>query len=410
MFTQKNTLVFIFFCTLFTHSFAIKSLEGIQVGGIYQMELLNGDLLEGVIEDKSDSTIIIECKGVPYTFKGSLIYKFNLITPPQIKSAKSKGSRVLSFDEVLHRPMGIGKIKVQISNGAIFKGRITGIDAEYLKINVDGSIIPISKDIITSITTLIPRVTPQETIAANKEKKYTGPFDTVYVQNSEKDEYGRPLENLIIVGRIESDDSKGMSIKTPDGKVLNFPRNKIKQIIRNTEVTFDQKIKKYAKSLFCYENMILVDLPPGTEGRPFFKVCIDKYEYPNKRNIEPANNVSFQDAKKFCKDKGKRLCTTDEWKWACSGLEEYTYPYGYRLEKEYCNREGAQNIEMSGARNRCVGKFGVYDMVGNIFEWVIDKNNKPMLMGGPYSKCQAISPGMSGQAKPSVGLRCCKSN
>jgi formylglycine-generating enzyme required for sulfatase activity len=155
--------------------------------------------------------------------------------------------------------------------------------------------------------------------------------------------------------------------------------------------------------------MFIVDLPPGKQGRPFFKVCVDKYEYPNRQDVVPTGNVSYKMAQNYCEQQGKRLCTAQEWQWACSGLEGYTYPYGWNLEEQKCNTD-VKRIEASGSRVNCVSKFGGYDMTGNIFEWVTGNNGEPVLMGGPFSKCQTQSPGVGGAAKPQAGLRCCKSN
>jgi hypothetical protein len=197
---------------------------------------------------------------------------------------------------------------------------------------------------------------------------------------------------------------------TPQGTQRKIVRERIIRVKRNSVDPLENTIEAYAKPLFCSENMMMVDLPPGKPGRPFFKVCIDKYEYPNQKGAMPMVNVSFDEAQNLCRMQGKRICSTEEWQWSCSGLEGYTYPYGYQIETEYCNREGNSRIETSGNRNKCVGKFGVYDMVGNIFEWVTDSIGNPMVMGGPLTKCETVSPGMKGQAKPTVGFRCCKSN
>lgn len=388
---------------------AIESLDDIQVGGIYRMELFADKVLEGIIEDKTDSSLIIECQGTPYSFNAHLIKSYTLIAPPRKKSAD--GSEVLSFEELLHNSGAARKVKISLSNGSVFKGNISAIDSETVSLDVGGSVIPISREIITRITTLVPETKKQEQLSkVQKPQKPQGPFDTVYVLNPKTDEYGRRLNPLMIIGQIQSDEADGLIIITPQGAKRKILRDRIVRIKQHTEDNFEQKIKTYAKSLFCPANMILVDLPPGKEGRPFFKVCIDKYEYPNQRDVTPKNNISFNDAQELCIKVGKRLCTVEEWQWSCSGLEGYTYSYGYRLEKVYCNREGNKNIEPSGNRYKCVGKFGVYDMVGNIFEWVSDAKGNPMLMGGPYSKCQTVSPGMKGQAKSSVGFRCCKSN
>jgi formylglycine-generating enzyme required for sulfatase activity len=138
-------------------------------------------------------------------------------------------------------------------------------------------------------------------------------------------------------------------------------------------------------------------------------VCIDKYEGPNQLSATPQGNVSFADAQRYCGGKGKRVCTAAEWQWACSGLEGYAYAYGNTFDEQACNTAGVKMLSSSGARSRCVSRFGASDMTGNVFEWV-SAANKPMLMGGPSSKCQSVSPGGDGSAQPYTGYRCCKSN
>ena len=410
---KKRALIYSVLFALASNIYAIGSLDDIQVGGIYRMDLSSGETLEGIIEEKDDSSVIIESMGIPYKFNASIIFDYTLIIPPQKKDV-SGDLELISFKELLHRSGAVGKIQILISNGNIFKGFVTAIDTETVSINVGGSIIPISKDLITQITKIPPdtkKGTSQKQPGIQKEqKKHEGPFDTVNILNPKTDEYGKHLPPLVIIGMIQSHDPDGIVILSPHGVTREFKNDRILRVKRHTAPSYEQKIKNYAKSLFCPANMILVDLPPGKEDRPFFKVCIDRYEYPNRRGTVPETNISYDKAQELCKKQGKRLCSVVEWQWACSGLEGYTYPYGYRLEKTYCNREGIKHVEHSGARLRCVGKFGVYDMVGNIFEWVTDSKGKPMLMGGPYSKCQTISPGMRGAAKPQIGLRCCKGN
>jgi formylglycine-generating enzyme len=152
----------------------------------------------------------------------------------------------------------------------------------------------------------------------------------------------------------------------------------------------------------------MVDLPPGRTGKPFFKVCVDRYEYPNRSGTVPRTNLAYADAAKLCEQHGKRLCTALEWSWACGGLDGLTYPYGKSFEQDRCNSD-TRLVETSGNRINCSSPFGGFDMVGNVFEWV-SNYGKPALMGGPFSKCQTVSPSPSGNATPQSGLRCCKGN
>ena len=93
----------------------------------------------------------------------------------------------------------------------------------------------------------------------------------------------------------------------------------------------------------CPDNMVFV---PREAGRSF---CIDKYEWPNKKGKVPSVNVSWIRAKMYCYDEGKRLCTAEEWQYACSGRKQKVikgggtlgrYPYGSQYKAELCPTEG----------------------------------------------------------------------
>ncbi|MBD3393804.1 MAG: SUMF1/EgtB/PvdO family nonheme iron enzyme [Chitinivibrionales bacterium] len=397
-----------------------KIIDEIIVGGTYRMRLTTGDILEGIIESKDETSIIIETEGKPYTFRASLIREYVLLVPPSGLAREQaddggKGiseSEILSYQEVLHRGPSVGMVDIRIINGSVFRGVIASIDQETIKLNVEGSKIPIAREVIDQIATA-PSVSDEKKAKAAKEapkKGPGGPYDTVYVVSPETDEQGKPLPPVAIIGKITRDDATGISLETPKGLQRTLKRDRIVRVQKHSTSPYEQKIKSYAAPLFCPKDMVLVDMPPGKPDRPFFKVCVDRYEYPNRKGAVPQGNASYKEAQQACESKGKRLCTAEEWQWACSGLEGYTYPYGWQFDKKNCNTKGVGQFEASGARKRCVGKFGLYDMVGNIFEWVTGADGKPMLMGGPYSKCQTVSPGMDGDAKPQTGFRCCKSN
>lgn len=411
-------IVAVFLMQLTRPAYAIDSLDDIVVGGTYTMRLLTGDILKGVIEFKDDSSVILESKGKPYKFSQNLIQEYSLISAPEQPAGQTQatdsaqvsgGSEEISYELLLHKKRSSKFIDVTITNGSVFRGIVSEIDREQLKLNVDGAIIPIAKSVIAQIT-LVPDTASSKEESQESALMDDTPLDTIFVVNDKTDAYGRPLDPLVFVGRIVTDNSRGVAIETPQGTTRTLKRNRILRINKYSASPYEDKIKRYAASLFCDEDMVLIDLPPGKPDRPFFKVCIDKYEYPNKKGAVPQGNVSYDDARKVCESTGKRLCTQEEWQWACSGLEGYTYPYGWNLDKKTCNTKGVGYIEPSGERPHCVGKFGVHDMSGNIFEWVTGEHGMPMLMGGPYSKCQTASPGLGGQAKPQTGFRCCKSN
>ena len=110
-------------------------------------------------------------------------------------------------------------------------------------------------------------------------------------------------------------------------------------------------------------------------GRPFNvpPFCIDQYEYPNQLGEYPKSNVSFDEAVVLCQEAGKRLCTEAEWTLTCRGKEGRLYSYGPRFEKEYCHTNAStdkQPFAPSGQHPRCQSPEGVFDLNGNVSEWV----------------------------------------
>jgi hypothetical protein len=381
----------------------------IGVGGKYRIFLNTGDDFTGTIESKNDSSFVIETtNGKPYVITNTLVSSVQMIEPPKPKAAPqgvSGKGEIVSYDELQNRAVSNPYIDVKIDNGSNFRGRLLSMDAEGLKMDIEGSRIPISKNTIKRIIVLpgAPQTAPAPSLPV-------GPFDTVWTKNPETDNWGTPKPDLCNIGAIIDEGDNYVTLKGVDGGVpKKILRSAITRFNRHSSDNSDEAIKRYAKQLVCPGDMFLVNLAPGRGSKPFFKVCVDKYEFPDKLGTKPKIAVSYEDAKKFCEQQGKRLCTAVEWEWACGGMDDIVYPYGKTFDQERCN-SNPKVVEESGNRINCVSSFGGYDMVGNIFEWVTAKDGSPALMGGPLSKCQTVSPGGSGDAKPQSGLRCCKSN
>lgn len=380
-----------------------KSADDIILKGTYKITLTTGDELTGVVEAKNDTSLTLETiDGKPYLFRLSLVKNYELIQRPKTDIKKLSDRVQLSYEELMNTGVDNLFLEVIIAGGTSFKGTLASIDKSMLRINIDGSKIPITKEAIRQIMTL----PPQENNTTKKDV-IQGPVDTVIVKNPQVDDWGVRGADVKITGQIQNQNNNSVIMKLLDGSTKVINRADIVRIFMNSSSKIEDPIKLYAKPLFCPNDMFLVDMPPGRKGKPFFKVCIDRYEYPNRKDQVPVVSISFLEAKKYCESHGKRLCTAEEWEWACAGIEGNPYPYGFNREENKCNSDTRQ-IERSGARLNCVSKFGGFDMTGNVFEWVEGKNNEPAMMGGPYSKCQTVSPGLDGSAKPQTGLRCCK--
>jgi len=95
-------------------------------------------------------------------------------------------------------------------------------------------------------------------------------------------------------------------------------------------------------------------------------------------NDHPVVWVSWDDAVAYCKWSGVRLPTEAEWeKAARGGLEGMMYPWGDESPSCQQNAENGAQYSTCGGQTMPVGSFsqngyGLYDMAGNVWEWVTD--------------------------------------
>jgi hypothetical protein len=170
--------------------------------------------------------------------------------------------------------------------------------------------------------------------------------------------------------------------------------------------------------------------------------CIDRYEYPNRRGEKPTVAVTYNEATELCAAQGKRLCTAAEWTQACEGPKHLPYPYGFVRDSKRCNHDKPYIIpnnnayatpttrkaelarvdqsEPSGSRTACVSSYGVFDMTGNVDEWVYNESgsiNGPTydsgLKGGYWgpvrNRCRPTTTDHNRwHSGYQIGLRCCR--
>lgn len=177
---------------------------------------------------------------------------------------------------------------------------------------------------------------------------------------------------------------------------------------------------------------------PTLEASPL-RFCIDRFEHPNEKGAYPVIATSFLEATALCGAQGKRLCTEDEWTFACEGSDALPYPYGFDRDDDACvidrrnpafdehalrDRDAdrfARELdrlwqgETSGARPRCRSPFGVYDMTGNVDEWTVSvraTGRRSIMKGGYWGRIRArCRPSTRAHGEDFVfyqqGFRCC---
>jgi len=167
--------------------------------------------------------------------------------------------------------------------------------------------------------------------------------------------------------------------------------------------------------------------------------CMDRYEYPNQEGEKPDVGMTWEQAQTACEAQGKRLCTDSEWTTACEGPNHTPYPDGYvrgscNVDQPYIMPDDqafsnpatrAQEIarlsqsEPSGVREECVSDYGIYDLTGNVDEWVVNENgtvsSRPYQSGlkggywGPVrNRCRPMTVDHNAwHAGYQIGFRCC---
>ena len=159
--------------------------------------------------------------------------------------------------------------------------------------------------------------------------------------------------------------------------------------------------------------------------------------------------LDWYQAQATCESKGKRLCMASEWTAACEGPEHTPFPYGWERDHDKCNMDSFyidpqkpgpkaqfffyskdpdvafkelsrldQSVP-SGSMETCKSGFGVYDMPGNVDEWVRQRRAAARevevagLKGGAWGHVRSQCRPETFSHEPEfyyyfVGFRCCR--
>lgn len=184
-------------------------------------------------------------------------------------------------------------------------------------------------------------------------------------------------------------------------------------------------------------SLLEVPVPPAWQLRSEFRPRAQ-----NRPGVLPQGYLSGEVASDACANAGKRLCSEDEWVRACRGELDRAFPYGDEHAPGVCNVARATHpalilhgsasighrdprlnlvedsagplLRVTGSLPRCKSHWGddaIYDMVGNLDEWIDDKTG--VFLGGFYSRqteagCAArVGAHAFEYFDYSLGVRCC---
>lgn len=156
----------------------------------------------------------------------------------------------------------------------------------------------------------------------------------------------------------------------------------------------------------------------------------------------PQGYISGTVAADACANASKRLCSYTEWMRACQGSAGTVYPYGNTYDANACNdtrgshpindlwgdnpnrwdsdhmndpglNQLPDSLYPTGAYPQCVSEDGVFDLHGNLHEWISDPAGT--FKGGFYVDALINGPGCTyattahsmGHHDYSTGFRCC---
>jgi hypothetical protein len=154
-------------------------------------------------------------------------------------------------------------------------------------------------------------------------------------------------------------------------EIPNLPANKglINKVKKGTATLANLTSASAIANGVVQRGVALDDYPCGDDGND----CTNIYAV-SIPGVTPSGQITWFQAQQAAMNSGKRLLTNAEWQGAAAGTPD---PGVSAAGSQDCNTKngggaGIDAVVDTGSRTNCVSRFGVFDMVGNLLEWVAD--------------------------------------
>ncbi len=255
----------------------------------------------------------------------------------------------------------------------------------------------------------------------------------------------KPVLDEKLINAILDSKQTGMAL-IPSGQFTrgSAPKHAQKVCLKNNDYCKEKWFKDEEPLHSVKLNSYYLDIYEVTQKD--FQRVMNKNPSDFKGSDLPVERVTWYEAVEYCKKVGKRLPTEAEWEWGAKGGKHWTFIWGNKAESHkanFCDRScekrwKEKQFEDGYSHTAPVGSFppndyGLYDMAGNVYEWVMDwyeddyyahspaenpkgpeNGSRKVMRGGSWINYSVgVRPSDRTEAKPSkrinfVGFRCAR--